>query len=251
MLILLCAALCAEPRGWAKTILQQRQAAVPADAAARFSIYPKPTSGQSLKATIKHAVSGVGALGLAVQADSVSSLLTGDRETIFEALQGVLGRAANVPGKPHVSMQCTVSTAAPGVDIVGRCDESAAEAWAESPSRVVCQFAVYSLEELGSCADAVLERAAESACFATEMPLCLMLDGEGEEVFDVLQDCYELACARSTSRHVVMTCTLTTNMSKWKSDEDKARDAAELQALGGPPACGEGRAQHSSRVHHE
>jgi uncharacterized protein YqgV (UPF0045/DUF77 family) len=105
-----CAGAMGPPRGWANSVLQSRSVVVSPNAAARFSIYPKAAPGQSLKATIKAAVSGVGALGVSVEADDVSSLLTGAQDDVFDAIEGVFGRAASVAGKPHVSMQCTFST---------------------------------------------------------------------------------------------------------------------------------------------
>ena len=97
-------------RGWAANVLAQRKASTQAIASSRFSIYPKAAASQSLKATIKRAVSGIGGLGLAVEADDVSSLVTGAQDNVFEAMQGCLARAAAVEGHPHVSMQFTISS---------------------------------------------------------------------------------------------------------------------------------------------
>jgi uncharacterized protein YqgV (UPF0045/DUF77 family) len=216
----------AGPRGWAKTVLADRLTLTPTNAAVRFSLYPKTTSAQSLKATIKRSVSGIGDLGLEVKADDVSSLLTGSQDSVFEAMSGVLSRAAAVPGRPHVSMQCTISTdVPPGFEPPPRSGKE----WApEAPSRVACQFAVYSLCELGTCEDSIFELASRSACFHSERELCTMLDGDGADVFGVLRDSFELARGRSVSGRVVLTATLTANKASWKSDEDAAADAAEL-----------------------
>lgn len=205
------------PRGkWAAEILAQRTDKAPTIASSRFSIYPKTTASQSLKATIKRAVSGLGGLGLVVEADDVSSVITGSQDAVFEAMSGVLGRACAVEGRPHVSMQCTISSDAFDVDIPERTRD--ADGWAiDPPSRVACQFAVYSICELGSCDDSVYELASESPSFVDERALCFMLDGAGEEVFRVLRASYELACKRSVSGHVVLTATLTAQKSSWRS----------------------------------
>ena len=212
---------------WAKSILADRGASTPTIAASRFSIYPKTTSDQSLKATIKRAVSGIGGLGLDVQADDVSSIVTGSSETVFEAMQGVLGRASNVEGRPHVSMQCTISSDV--VDIALPTRSADANEWSEAePARVAAQFAVYSIAELGTCSDDVIALASASPCFKADKELCTMLDGDGAEVFRVLRESYALACSRSVSGHVVLTATLTCNKASWKSDKERADDAQAI-----------------------
>mmetsp|Transcript_4532 Transcript_4532/g.7503 ORF Transcript_4532/g.7503 Transcript_4532/m.7503 type:complete len:249 (-) Transcript_4532:35-781(-) len=195
--------------------------------AVRFSIYPKTTPAQSLKATIKRAVSGTGELGLHIQADEVSSLLTGTQSSVFEAMEAVLSRAAAFEGRPHVSMQCTFSTAAPSdVEVPARSADAAA--WPDPPSRVACQFALYSLggDVDAGLASAVAARASLSSCNVAELPLCTALDGDGGEVLATLRACFELARARSSA--VAMTATLTCNKAAWKSPEQQAADAAEL-----------------------
>ena len=106
------AAALAGPRGWAKTILAERTSNIPTNAAARFSLYPRVTSDTSLKAAIKTAVGGMTNLGLHVDADAVSSLIYGPQDGVFEALEGSFTRAAFLEGRPHVSMQFTVSALA-------------------------------------------------------------------------------------------------------------------------------------------
>ena len=213
---------------WANSLLAERQAATAGKPiASRFSIYPKTTSAQSLKATIKRAVSGIGGLGLEVQADDVSSIVTGSASAVFEGMEGVLARAASVEGKPHVSMQFTLSSNAPDVELPARTDD--ADGWAVSPpARVAAQFAVYSICELGTCTDAVDELASQSPSFVAAKDLCVMLDGEGSEVFSVLRESFELACGRSISGHVVLTATITANKASWKTDEQRAADAAAV-----------------------
>ena len=78
------------------------------------------------------------------------------------------------------------------------------------PSRVACQFAVYPLgtsdymESIGAITDAARSspafQSSRHAHFGT------LLEGEGTEVFDVLQQSFVLACERSS--HVVLTATL-------------------------------------------
>ena len=251
ILVLTCAcqaAALASPRGkWAKEVLAERQAAISPNAAVRFSLYPKTTSAQSLKATIKRAVTGVAELGLAVEADDVSSLLTGSQSSVFEAMEGALGRACAVEGKPHVSMVCTISSdVSDDVEIPERDDARAGE-WVEAPPRVACQFNVYSLRELGSCYDDIVDLASQSPAFLTESELCTTLDGDGTEVFRVLKESYALACSRSVSGHVVLTATLTANKAAWKTAEQAAADAAEVAAASGDNGVGSLRSLMLSR----
>lgn len=231
ILVVLPAATGLAARGWAANVLAQRKATAPTLASARFSIYPKSTASGSLKATIKRAVTGIDGLGLTVEADDVSSLLTGSQETVFEALHGCLARAAAVEGHPHVSMQFTISSDV--WDDLEPPERSVdADNWASATlSRVACQFNVYSLLELGSCEESVVELASQSPSFVCEKPLCTMLDGSADEVFRVLRESYELACSRSVSGKVVATATLTTNKASWKSEKQLAADRAEVEAL--------------------
>ena len=212
-----CAAF---PRGWANTILTDRSSNVPANAAARFSLYPRVSSDASLKVAIKTAVGDIGSLGLHVEADSVSSLIQGERNTVFDGLQGSLTRCASLPGQPHASMQFTISSAGFDETTVPAREANANE-YASGPpvERVACHFNVYSLCELGTCEAAVQQEAADSPSFVMVKPLGIMLDGDSDEVFQVLRRCYMLAVSRSTSGHIVMTATLTANLSKWKANK--------------------------------
>ena len=183
-------------------------------------------------------------------------------------MRGVLGRAASVPGSPHVSMQCTFSTdiATESSGLPERSDD--VDDWCTPPPRTACQFAVY---PLGTPADnaAIVEAALaakaarDSPAFEAERPLCTMLDGAGEEVFAVLRRCFvevkchshcgcrrchiccphcfpsvsttlpsSKACERrvSSSATVVMTATLTANKASWKSEEQKQLDSRTLAA---------------------
>ena len=226
------AAALAGPRGWAKTILAERTSNIPTNAAARFSLYPRVTSDTSLKTAIKTAVGGMTNLGLHVDADAVSSLIYGPQDGVFEALEGSFTRAAFLEGRPHVSMQFTVSSAGiqESFDVPERAFD--ADEWVAHPaiSRIACQFNVYSLCELGTCEDAIQREASQSSSFVACKPLCTMLDGDGEEVFRVLKECFLLATGRSTSGHVVLTATLTANLSKWKASEVEADDTDELSS---------------------
>ena len=58
---------------------------------------------------------------------------------------------------------------------------------------------------------------------------CTMLDGEGQEVFDVIRSSFALA--RERSGHVVMTATITANQKKWKPAPEPQLSRAES-----PPA---------------
>lgn len=190
----------------------------------RFSLYPKVKSDQSLKLAIKTAVSGLSDLGLKVQADDVSSVLLGPTETLFEAMRVVFGRACRVEGEPHISMVCTFS-AKSGEELPvlpPRMVET--ETWVEDanrlPSRIACQFAIYPLGSTNyqNTIDEIVGETLKSPVFKDdkEYPFCYMLDGDGPEVFDVLQSSFGMA--QKQCSHVTMTATLTANKNAWKKE---------------------------------
>mmetsp|Transcript_34799 Transcript_34799/g.70396 ORF Transcript_34799/g.70396 Transcript_34799/m.70396 type:complete len:237 (+) Transcript_34799:114-824(+) len=197
----------------------------------RISLYPKVNDSQSLKQTIKDAVSGISDLGLEVRADDVSSALLGPEPALFEAVRAVFGRACRAEGEPHVSMIATFSAGCPGEDD----DDSpmpertvhAGDDWIDDamilPSRVACQYAVYPLGTVDymSTIYSVIDHAKASPSYKDgKSHFCTMLDGDGAEVFDVLRSSFELARAKHSESgggsHVTMTATLTANKSAWK-----------------------------------
>jgi uncharacterized protein YqgV (UPF0045/DUF77 family) len=193
-------------------------------AGVRFSLYPKVKGEQSLKLAIKTAVSGLSDLGLKVQADDVSSVLLGPTESLFEAMRVAFGRACRVEGEPHVAMVCTFS-ANSGQELPilpPRTVET--ETWVEDanrlPSRIACQFAVYPLGSIKyqETMDQILGETRKSPVFKDdkEYPFCYMLDGDGLEVFDVLQSSFGMA--KKQCNHVTMTVTLTANKNAWKKE---------------------------------
>jgi uncharacterized protein YqgV (UPF0045/DUF77 family) len=192
----------------------------------RFSLYPKVQGEHSLKLAIKTAVSGLSDLGLKVQADAVSSVLLGPTETLFEAMRVAFGRSCRVEGEPHVSMVCTFSAkSGEEVPIVPpRTVET--ETWVEDanhhlPSRIACQFAIYPLGSTNNyqeTIDQIIGETRKSPAFKDdkEYPFCYMLDGDGPEVFDVLQSSFGMA--QTQCNHVTMTATLTANKNEWKKE---------------------------------
>ena len=195
----------------------------------RFSLYPK-VGEESLKQAIKNAVRGLSDLGLEARPDDVSSVLLGPEPVLFEAMRVAFGRACRAKGEPHVSMVCTFSAGCPGEPdespLPPRTVES--EKWVEEayklPSRIACQFAVYPLGSsnyMETIYD-VIHQAKKSPAFKGDVKthFCSMLDGDGEEVFDVLRSSFALARQRHLERdggvHVTMTATLTANKSAWK-----------------------------------
>jgi uncharacterized protein YqgV (UPF0045/DUF77 family) len=189
----------------------------------RFSLYPKVKGEQSLKLAIKTAVSGLSDLGLKVQADDVSSVLLGPTETLFEAMRVALGRACRVEGEPHVSMVCTFS-AKSGDELPTLPPRTVeTETWVEDanclPSRIGCQFAIYPLGSTNyqETIDQILDETRKSPVFKDDnYPFCYMLDGDGPEVFDVLQSSFGMALKQCS--HVTMTATLTANKNAWKKE---------------------------------
>jgi uncharacterized protein YqgV (UPF0045/DUF77 family) len=190
----------------------------------RFSLYPKVEGEQSLKLAIKTAVSGLSDLGLKVQADDVSSVLLGSTETLFEAMRVAFGRACRVKGEPHVAMVCTFS-AKSGEELPTfppRLVET--EAWVEDanrlPSRIACQFVIYPLgsTKYQEIIDQILDETRKSPVYKDDKDyhFCYMLDGDGSEVFDVLQSSFGIA--QKQCSHVTMTATLTANKNAWKRE---------------------------------
>ena len=217
----------------------------------RFSLYPKVAGEASLKAAIKTSVAGLKDLGLEVRPDDVSTALLGPEAALFEAMRAAFGRAARVEGEPHVSMVCTFSAGCPGEPddaplperTLGAPDEWIADA-SLLPARVACQYAIYPLGSADYMATIreVIALARRSPAFGAKkldadgnvMPagkthFCTMLDGEGQEVFDVLRSSFALA--RERSGHVVMTATITANQKKWKPAPEPQLSRAES-----PPA---------------
>ena len=220
----------------------------------RFKLYAKVAGEESLKAAIKTAVAGINDLGLEVRPDDCSTALLGPEPALFEAMRAAFGRAAREKGEPHVSMVCTFSAGCPGEPddaplperTLGAPDQWIADA-SLLPSRVACQYAIYPLGSADYMATIheVIALAKRSPAFGAKkldaagniMPagkthFCTTLDGEGQEVFDVLRSSFALA--RERSGHVVMTATITTNQKKWKPAPEPQLSRAEP-----PPAVDE------------
>lgn len=203
----------------------------------RISLYPKTGAGQSLKQTIKDAVAGISDLGVAVRPDDVSSALIGPEPALFEATRAIFGRACRAEGEPHVSMICSFFAGRPPAG--GDLEESVItppertvsvpeDEWIEDakllPKRVACQFSIY---PMGSASyvdtiSAVMDEVRKSPAFKDELQgmFCTTLDGDGEEVFDVLRSSFELTRKKhlesGAGEHVSIHVTLTANKSAWK-----------------------------------
>ena len=198
----------------------------------RISLYPKIDGGESLKAAIKTAVSGLPDLGLEVRPDDVSTALLGPETALFEAVRVAFGRACRSEGQPHVSMVCTFSAGCPGEPdgppLPPRVANGGAVDWVEEahdlPSRVACQLAVYPLgcpNYMSTIYD-VIDEAKKSPAYkqGVKTHFCSMLDGDGIEVFDVVRSSFALARRKNAERggggHVTMTATFTANKNAWK-----------------------------------
>jgi uncharacterized protein YqgV (UPF0045/DUF77 family) len=198
----------------------------------RISLYPKVKGDESLKAAIKTAVAGLSDLGVEVRPDDVSSAIIGPEPALFEATRAIFGRACRAEGEPHVAMVCTFSAGCPGEepDQSPLPKRTVGDDWIEDslqlPSRVACQFAVYPLGsgDYMSTIYAVIDHAKTSQVYkdGIKTHFCSMLDGDGAEVFDVIQSSFDLARQRHVesggSGHVTMTATLTANKAAWKTD---------------------------------
>lgn len=210
-------------------------------AGVRISLYPKTGPGQSLKQTIKDAVAGTSDLGVAVQPDDVSSALIGPEPALFEAARAIFGRACRAEGEPHVSMICSFFAGSPAdrdrelapasttTTLPERTVSAGKDEWIDDakllPKRVACQFSVYPMgcSNYIDTIDAVMEEVVrKSPAFKDELQghFCTTLDGDGEEVFNVLRSSFELARSKQresgAGEHVTMHVTLTANKSAWK-----------------------------------
>jgi len=194
------------------------------------------TSTSSLKEAIKYAVKPISSLGVEVRPDDVSSCLLGPQPTLFEAVRVAFGRAARTTGgKPrNVSTQCTFSAGCPGEDVdntlplPSRTVEEKEGVFVSDaldlPPRVACQFAIYPLGTASHMDTIyeVIEYAKQRNCWKEgKSHFCSMLDGDGVDVFDTIQSCFQLARDACPDGHVVMTATLTANKSRWP-EEDKS-----------------------------
>jgi hypothetical protein len=204
----------------------------------RFSLYPNvgKETPPSLKAAVKAAVVGLGELGLSIRPDDVSSCLVGKEGHVIEALQSCFARASvTTDGTTArgISMQGTLShgyedfssTELPvRTAVVEDGREFVPYAYMQPP-RIAAQFAVYPKmdgtgESYETIMDAILKPARASPCWkdSTDRQLCFMLDGDGNQVFEVLRETFALACAESTAG-VAMTMTLTANKSAWPESD--------------------------------
>ena len=210
----------------------------------RISLYPKTGPGQSLKQTIKDAVAGISDLGVKVQPDDVSSALIGPEPALFEATRAIFGRACRAEGEPHVSMICSFFAGSPAdqdrelapattrsstATLPERTVSAGKDEWIDDakslPKRVACQFSVYPMGSSNyiNTIDSVMEEVVrKSPAFKDELQghFCTTLDGDGEEVFNILRSSFELARSKQresgAGEHVTMHVTLTANKSAWK-----------------------------------
>lgn len=211
----------------------------------RFSLYPNVAKevNPSLREAVKYAVKDLYSLGLEVRPDDVSSCLLGPEPALFDALRIAFGRASRtIPssngdddddddGDPrNVSMQCTFSAGCPGEDgkvtLISPTEISEQlkkESRSCLPPRIACQFAIYPLGITNHMDDIykVIEHAKTFSCWkdGEKTHFCSMLDGDGNEVFDVLRSSFALARETSSANHVVMTATLTANKNMWPESD--------------------------------
>lgn len=200
-------------------------------AGVRFSLYPNvgKENPPSLKQAVKDAVVGLKDLGIQIQADDVSSCLVGPESTLLEALRLCFARASlTADNKPRgVSMVATFSSGRSpdlvdvelpsrtvkvdeGMEFVSKCYQQ--------PPRIAAQVAVCPLGMLDyqGTIDKVVENAKASSCWMEgKGQFCnsFMLDGDGNDVFDVLQD--SLVLSRAECEQVKLTVTMTANKSAW------------------------------------
>jgi hypothetical protein len=207
----------------------------------RFSLYPNVAKEDppSLKQAVKTAVSGLGELGLEVLPDDVSSCLIGPEPALFEALRVCFAKASVTPdGNPRgVSMQCTFSAGFPGEDadqmappprtVTASPGKEFINVAFLQPPRIAAQFSVYpmgSLTYMDTIHDVIQNAKKSQSWKEGKSHFCSFLDGDGNEVFDVLRSSFALA--RKSAGHVVMTATLTANKNAWP-EEDRSQRTIE------------------------
>lgn len=169
---------------------------------------------------ILSAVEGLGALGLKVEVDDVSTCLLGEEPALFEGLRVAFGRAA--ASGEHVVLSATVSSGCPGEpegDVcVPRAYEGPSggeEGWSSDafdlPQAVSAQFALYPMgvqDYMDVIADEVAH-ARGSAVEVVSRHFCTHLYGSGTGVFEVIRAAF--ARARERAAHTVMTVAISAN----------------------------------------
>ena len=205
----------------------------------RFSLYPNVAHEDppSMKQAVKAAVGRLGDLGVHIRPDDVSSCLIGSESALFEALRSCFARAClTADGKPRgISMQATFAAAAAALDDYSHVElpvrtavihddmEFVRDAYLQPP-RIAAQFALYPMGTNSpmQTVETVKDNAKQFSCWKHDLgSVSAMLDGDGNEVFDVLRE--SLALARDDSENVAMTITLTANKNAWPV-EDRSQE---------------------------
>eukprot|EP00293_Proteomonas_sulcata_P001481 CAMPEP_0184329060 /NCGR_PEP_ID=MMETSP1049-20130417/143947_1 /TAXON_ID=77928 /ORGANISM="Proteomonas sulcata, Strain CCMP704" /LENGTH=262 /DNA_ID=CAMNT_0026651401 /DNA_START=260 /DNA_END=1045 /DNA_ORIENTATION=- len=161
----------------------------------RFSLYPQ---AEHIKPIVKEAVTGIKDLGVTVLPDDVSSCLLGPEEALFEAVRISFGRIAATG--TTLSMQATFSAGCPGeTDIIQTKRIVESKAWLPEAInlvkgvRVAAQFAIYPLG-VPNYMDLIYREISQSKKSDVwkdkKTHFCSMLDGDGDEVFRVMQEAW-------------------------------------------------------------
>jgi uncharacterized protein YqgV (UPF0045/DUF77 family) len=220
----------------------------------RFSLYPNVAkddpANASMKQAVKVAVGRLGELGVSISPDDVSTCLVGSESALFEALRSCFARASvTASGTPRgISMQATVtmvpsSSPSPlsssddgsynndALDLPLRTAtdvddgmEFVRDAYLQPP-RIAAQFALYPIgtTSFTITINHVFTNAKRSSCWKAEIgQFSAMLDGNGNEVFDVLRESFALLVQQADVDNVAMTLTLTANKNAWP-EEDRSR----------------------------
>ena len=203
----------------------------------RFSLYPNVANEipPSMKQAVKAAVGQLGDLGVQIRPDDVSSCLIGSESALFEALRSCFARAClTADGKPRgISMQATIESSLANdyselelpvrTAVIDDDMEFVRDAYLQPP-RIAAQFALYPMgtSSYMRTIQIVQNNAKQFSCWKHDLgKVSAMLDGDGNEVFDVLRE--SLALARNDSENVAMTFTLTANKNAWPV-EDRSQE---------------------------
>eukprot|EP00957_Ditylum_brightwellii_P061580 4673002-Ditylum_brightwellii.AAC.1 len=250
MLTFLCIAICCIHKASSLSSSPSTKPLSKAFTGVRFSLYPNMnkednrTSTSSLKEAIKYAVKPISSLGVEVRPNDVSSCLLGSQPTLFEAVRVAFGHAARTTGgKPrNVSTQCAFSAGCPGEDVdtlplpsqtVEEKEGVFVSDALDLPPHVAYQFAIYPLGTVSHMDTiySMIEYAKQRNCWKEgKSHVCSMLDGDGVDVFDTIQSCFQLTREACPDGHVVMTATLTVNLSRWPEEDKSSSPAAAASA---------------------
>lgn len=190
---------------------------------ARFSLYPMTNDFVPI---ILCAVEVLDAFPLERESDDISTFLSGEENTLFEALHATFAKASASLGQEHLVMSLTLSRGCPGEPGEDICDPVPAESQIVNAQRdgegqqpqIACQFSLYPMGESGYM-DAIYEEIEASTATdgvkTTPQHLCTRLEGSLAAVLGQLRETFDRVA--TLTPHVVIHATLSVNSPTVKS----------------------------------